>query len=108
MVDTNVPMDGRIAAARTLSRLEKYRPAAIAQLAAALSPNVAPELQQRALQALGQSSDASVPTQLAKAWSTLTPSLRAQALDAWTARASSTADLLQRIEQERSKRPVSI
>ena len=99
MGDTNRPIADRMAAARTLSRLEKYRASAIEQLASALSPNVDPEVQQRALQALGQSADASVPVQLAKAWSTLTPALRAQALDVWTARAASTADLLERMEK---------
>ena len=107
MRDTSRPIADRIAAARTLSRLEIYRAAAIEQLATALSPTVAPELQQRALQALGQSSDASVPVQLAKAWSTLTPALRAQALDVWTARATSTADLLERIEKGEIK-PASL
>lgn len=107
MLDDSQGIESRLAAARTLSRLEKYRSAAIEQLAAALSPTVPPEVQQRALQTLGQSSDASVPGQLAKAWNALTPALRTQALDVWTARAASTADLLERIEKGEIK-PASL
>ncbi len=99
MRDTNQTVENRLDAARTLSRLEQYRPAAIQQLAETLSPNVAPALQQRALQILGQSADPTVPAQLAEAWSNLTPALRTQALDVWTARAPSTADLLGRLEK---------
>ena len=99
MVDSDQSIADRVAASRTLLRLEKYRAAAVEQLAAALSPNVPPELQRIVLQALAQSSDAAIPVQLAKVWSTLTPELRSQAIDVWTARSGFTADLLQRMEQ---------
>lgn len=89
----------RVAAARTLSRLADHRSAAIEQLSAALSASVPPELQARALQALGQSADGTIPDQLANAWKTLTPALRAQAIDVWTVRAAWTADLLDRLEK---------
>ncbi len=45
MLDTNQPIENRLAAARTLSRVEKYRATAIQQLAAALTPSVPPTLQ---------------------------------------------------------------
>ncbi len=99
MRDENRPLADRVAAARTLSRLDKYRAEAIAELASALTPSTPLPLQQRVLQLLGQSNDSSIPQRLSSAWSTLTPALRAQALDVWTSRSAWTNELLDRIEK---------
>ncbi len=88
MLDSDRSLDERLQAARTLSRLEPYRAAAIDQLASALSPNVPPETQQRVMQILSQSADASIPSKLSQAWKNLTPSLQTQAINVWTTRAS--------------------
>lgn len=99
MLDDQQSAGDRLAAARTLSRLEPYRTQALEHLATALSPNVPPELQSLALRTLSQSADSSVPTKLAQAWKTLTPALRVQAIDVWTSRSTSLSDLLDRIEK---------
>jgi len=88
----------RLAAARLLSRTGKTRDRAVALLATWLVPQVDPDVQAEAIEALARSGAAGVAGAFAKAWPALGPVSRTRAVDAWLSRPEWMADLLDRVE----------
>ena len=88
----------RLAAARLLSRTGKTREDAVALLATWLVPQVDPEVQAEAIEALARSGAAGVPGAFAEAWPALGPASRTRVVDAWLSRPEWIADLLDRVE----------
>jgi putative membrane-bound dehydrogenase-like protein len=90
----------RFQAAKLLCRSTKHQPIGIRLIAQWLRPQSDPRTQLQAVQVLGQSANAEVPTVLVSAWPELTPDLRIAAIDAWLSREPWTRDLLDRIESK--------
>ena len=88
----------RLAAARLLSRTGRTRDRAVALLGGWLVPQVDPEVQAEAIEALARSGAAGVPGAFAEAWPALGPASRTRAVDAWLSRPEWMADLLDRVE----------
>ena len=99
-MDSSRPQAERIAAAKVLCRPEKYRETAVELLSEWLRPQIDPNVQSQAIDAIAQSGINQVPAVLAKAWPELSPQLRSHALDAWLARENWTSDLLDRLEKQ--------
>ncbi len=96
--DASASPERRLIAARLLARTTPTRDRAVGLLAAWLVPQVEPETQALALDALARSGAAGVPGAIATAWVGLGPASRARAIDVWLSRPAWTADLLDRIE----------
>jgi len=88
----------RLAAARLLSRTGKTRDRAVALLATWLVPQVDPDVQAEAIEALARSGAAGVAGAFAEAWPALGPVSRTRAVDAWLSRPEWMVDLLDRVE----------
>jgi len=97
-IDATEQSEIRLAAARLLSRTGRTRDRAVALLGGWLVPQVDPEVQAEAIEALARSGAAGVPGAFAAAWPALGPASRTRAVDAWLSRPEWMADLLDRVE----------
>jgi putative heme-binding domain-containing protein len=90
--------DERMAAARLLCRVPKYKASGVGVLAHMLKPQVDVRLQSQAIGTIAQTGIDLVPIVLAKAWPELSPDLRNIAIDAWLSRESWTTAFLDQME----------
>ena len=98
-IDDDRPLDARVEAARRLVDFRPEDPQAVDDLVDLLTPQTAPELSAGIVQALSRSRAANVGPRLVEAAAQMTPSLRQIALRTLLARAETTADLLNAMEQ---------
>jgi putative membrane-bound dehydrogenase-like protein len=84
--DPEATVDSRVEALRLAGRGGDQSPSGIDLLNSFLTPQVAPELQNAAVQALGRSRNDRVPALLIEAWRGFGPARRSQVLDLLTSR----------------------